>query len=252
MANSWLRRLGYGVMIVILCPIAYFAAAFGLGTIAVTPHPSQNTGERRIDIAVMSNGVHTDIIVPANTPMMDWREHFSPNAAPDPPEDPQYIAVGWGHRGFYLNTPTWAELKLKTALSAILGIGRTVLHVTFLEEMPTGEDVVWVRISPDRYADLVLHIRQSIVVPDEIAASCATASDDPASGLADDCYRAPRVAGHSYFGNDAFFEARGSYNLFYTCNSWTRDGLAAAGLTVPLWSPFADAIMHHLGNGTDQ
>ena len=47
------------------------------------------------------------------------------------------------------------------------------------------------------------------------------------------------VPGHSYAPNDAFYEAKGSYNAFNTCNAWIGEGLRAAGVAASLWTPFS-------------
>lgn len=57
------------------------------------------------------------------------------------------------------------------------------------------------------------------------------------------------IAGAHYGANDAFFEARGHYSLFETCNEWTRRGLAAAGVRVPVWAPFDKALFYQLPSG---
>ena len=45
------------------------------------------------------------------------------------------ISIGWGDKGFYLDTPTWAELKLSTALIAGFGLGNAALHITYYDEI---------------------------------------------------------------------------------------------------------------------
>ena len=55
------------------------------------------------------------------------------------------------------------------------------------------------------------------------------------------------IAGAHYFGrHDAFFEGRGHYSAFNTCNEWTRQALVQAGQPAPLWAPFDVALFHHM------
>jgi uncharacterized protein (TIGR02117 family) len=54
------------------------------------------------------------------------------------------------------------------------------------------------------------------------------------------------VPGAHYGRYDAFFEAEGHYSAFETCNEWTRQALAVAGVRVPLWSPFDRALLFQL------
>ena len=46
-----------------------------------------------------------------------------------------FVGLGWGDKGFYLETPTWADLKTSTALKAVSGYNTTAMHVTFYKEM---------------------------------------------------------------------------------------------------------------------
>jgi len=48
--------------------------------------------------------------------------------------------------------------------------------------------------------------------------------------------------GAAYGLTDAFYEAHGRYNLFYTCNTWANDALAAAGQRHCLWTVFDKGI----------
>ncbi|HBO38902.1 MAG TPA: hypothetical protein DD638_09600, partial [Pasteurellaceae bacterium] len=59
-----------------------------------------------ITIYLLSNGVHTDLVMPSKTEQKDWTSVFAAeNTLGGLPE--QWIAVGWGDKGFYLETPTW-------------------------------------------------------------------------------------------------------------------------------------------------
>lgn len=45
-----------------------------------------------------------------------------------------YLAIGWGDKGFYLNTPTWADLKFSTAFKAAFGLSKPAMHATFYRD----------------------------------------------------------------------------------------------------------------------
>ena len=49
----------------------------------------------------------------------------------------------------------------------------------------------------------------------------------------------------NYGTNDAFYEAKGNYSLFKTCNTWANDGLKSAGLKHALWTPTDYGIFTH-------
>ncbi|MFM7331368.1 MAG: DUF2459 domain-containing protein, partial [Brachymonas sp.] len=46
--------------------------------------------------------------------------------------------MGWGDRNFFLNTPTWDDLTLSTALNATFGLGSAALHINYYKEVPTN------------------------------------------------------------------------------------------------------------------
>ena len=76
-----------------------------------------NAGEGGVVIFVRSNGIHTDLVMPKVNAEADWR----PYANPDDVRDPRwgaanYVAIGYGAREFYLNTPTWGALSIGTAV----------------------------------------------------------------------------------------------------------------------------------------
>jgi uncharacterized protein (TIGR02117 family) len=136
------------------------------------------------------------------------------------------VLVGWGHRDFYLDTPTWEDLTLKTAVRAVLGIGGTAMHITYSSFWFDPESSVILFLSPADYLKLV----------DRIAATVVSDTNG----------RAIPLAAPGYAETDAFYEPKGSYNALYTCNNWAASILAGAGVRVPLWSPFSDAVMDQI------
>jgi uncharacterized protein (TIGR02117 family) len=49
----------------------------------------------------------------------------------------------------------------------------------------------------------------------------------------------------NYNNEDAFYEAKGSYNLFYTCNTWANNALKSCGQKAALWTPSDMGIFYH-------
>jgi len=54
------------------------------------------------------------------------------------------------------------------------------------------------------------------------------------------------IEGAGYGPRDRFYEAHGTYHMFFTCNDWTRDMLDAAGVTTGLWAPMDWGVLYHL------
>lgn len=164
---------------------------------------------------IHSNGVHTDIIFPlAAVP-----ENLLAQLEPMP--NTQYLGIGWGDKGFYLDTPTWAELKASTAVRAMLLTSPTAMHVTHYPGV--GRD----------WHALPVNDRQLAQLHDYLWRSFRTTQ--------------PRtvelIPNASYGNNDRFYEANGSYNGLQTCNEWVNDILKEMGIRTAIWSPFDWGIL---------
>ena len=168
-----------------------------------------------IEAYVLSNGVHTDLVLPVRSAVIDWRALFDPRDAKAPPLDAEFIAIGWGDRDFYLRTPTWADLTLRRAVGALFGANASLLHVTWLSRAQLRQGAYAMPLSDAQYRRLIDHVRASL----------------PAG-------RAIAISGAGYGAEDAFYEALGSYHAFETCNTWTGRGLRVAGVPVSRWTPF--------------
>jgi uncharacterized protein (TIGR02117 family) len=182
-----------------------------------------------VPIGVYSNGVHAELLLPVRAAGIDWRDTFrldafprlDANAAP-----PDVISVGWGHREFYLETPTWADVRPLTALKAVLGLGGSLLHVAYWPPLAEDDASAWTVVPVATYRRLAAYVNAS---------------------LARDSKGRPRwIEGAAYTDNDAFFAAVGDYGPILTCNEWVGRALAAAGVRTGLWTPFPGAILDHL------
>jgi uncharacterized protein (TIGR02117 family) len=63
--------------------------------------------------------------------------------------------------------------------------------------------------------------------------------------------RSKPLLGRGYGPADIFYEARGSYNAYRTCNEWTGEALRAAGVRTGIWTPFSESVMLRLGGGSE-
>ena len=164
--------------------------------------------EPKVDIFILSNGVHTDIVVPVKNDTYDWFKQIKFEHTKAKDSTAKYVAMGWGDRGFYLETPTWADLKVSTALKAATGLSSSALHTTFYKTMKEDAYCKKIQISTLEYQKLILFIHESFKTK---SGSTIKIETDAVYGK-----------------NDIFYEAKGSYSLFYTCNSWANQALKAA------------------------
>ncbi len=169
-----------------------------------------------VTVLVEDNGIHTDLVMPKQVAGVDWRSVFGGEAL----RDARYaafahVAVGWGERRFFVETPTWWDLRPATVIAAGLGSENTVLHVEHIARPVAGEHVRAVVLTPEQYRRLAGFVRASLA-PGEVTAG--------------------------YAGHDAFYPAHGRYDAFNTCNNWTGRALAVAGVRVGRWTPFSATV----------
>lgn len=125
--KKFIKYLLFSLIFIISFVILYFVFEYSLSRYS-TPYSLKN-GE--YEMFVKSNGVHTDIVLPLKSDIINWFDFFSSSDTLSKRDDFSYISIGWGDKGFYLDTPTWADLKVKTAVVAALGLGSTALHITY-------------------------------------------------------------------------------------------------------------------------
>lgn len=191
-----------------------------------TTVPEKPDGQpKTIDAWVFSNGVHTDLVFPARSALKDWNTTFPYSNTLGKDSSFSWIAIGWGDKGFYLNTPEWKDLTFSTAFKAVTGLGETALHVTYYKSLSKNENCRPFKISEGQYQKLIQYVEDGL--------------DRDASGKA--IYI---VTNAQYNQGDAFYEAKGSYSLFHTCNTWSNNGLKAAGLKASKWAAFDKGILY--------
>lgn len=179
-----------------------------------------------IEIFVSSNPVHADVIIPLVSDVYDWRREFSERCFSGETSHASHAAIGWGDRGFFLNTPRWSDLTVGTASQAMLWPSETCLHVRMLSNIRRGDSTRSVRITEQQYRKLIEFISSSF--------------------RRDRQGRPIQIAGASYQSNDAFFEAVGTYHAANTCNSWVGRALKAAGVRVGWFTPLPKTVFLYL------
>jgi uncharacterized protein (TIGR02117 family) len=176
---------------------------------------------RGIRVWLIDNGVHTDLVLPADALGIDWRRI----ARPTDLADPRYggwgwVAIGWGDRRFYLETPEWQDVRPATVLAAAVGSEHTVLHVAYSPEPRAGAHPHAVTLRPEEYRRLAGFVRGSFRIE-----------------------QGRLRHWHGYDAFDAFYDARGHYSAIRTCNAWVGAALRAAGVRVGWWTPFPVTVM---------
>jgi uncharacterized protein (TIGR02117 family) len=203
--------------------IIYIAAAFSLPHISVN-ETSASDGDS-IVVYALSNGVHTDIVLPVKNPKKDWTSLFPKTDFKADSSSFNYIAFGWGDKGFYLNTPEWSDLTVATAFKAVAGLGGCAMHVRYIKTPKESEECVKMTISQDRFEQLVNYINSGFCLEN---GACI------------------KIAHPGYGKHDLFYEATGTYSAFKTCNVWTNGAIRLTGHKVGYWTPFSGGLLQSL------
>jgi uncharacterized protein (TIGR02117 family) len=211
---SWLKRVAIAILAI---PAVYLVAAL-IGAL-IPVNASWTEPDEGITIYVADNGVHADLILPANAQSLDWRPLLPRSHFADVPAEARWVAFGAGERRVYLETPTWGDLTLKTAAIALTG-GERVMHVEWIRA-PTYTARA-IRLTPEQYRRLWAAIRAGFRL--------------------DSDGRPIRIDHPGYGARDAFYEGVGKANAIDTCNQWAASRLRLAGVKGPLWSPFVNGL----------
>lgn len=174
--------------------------------------PTQQT------IYVVNNGWHTGLIVPA-TPFKQRFPTLQNRFA-----SANYFEIGWGDKGFYQAKDITASITLK----AMLGLSGSIMHIVALTDAPSTYQ------PKDTIKPMCLSNTQLEQLNQAISSSLALSEQQDVQPL-----------GPGLYGDSEFFAAVGNYYLLNTCNSWTAQRLASAGL--PIWSRFkltASSVMN--------
>lgn len=212
-----LKIIGLMLLFIIL----YFIAAFGLSYVSSNPDFKQCEKDA-VDIYILTNGVHTDIVCPIRNDYRDWSSFVNPADTKAGDTLVSYAAFGWGDKGFYLDTKTWADLKFTTAFNAMFYLSSSAMHVSFYKNLQENESCRKICINKVSYMKLVNYIDNSFDI--------------------DSLGHSIQIKGASYEDNDSFYEAKGTYSLFNTCNTWANSGLKSADLKAVWWTPFNKGI----------
>jgi uncharacterized protein (TIGR02117 family) len=218
-----IKKLLKYLAIFILSLLTYLLIVTLLSFVSVNEDFAENHQE--IPIYILTNGVHTDVVLPIKNEHYDWSNQLKFEHTKSKDTTYQYVALGWGDKGFYLETPTWADLKASTALKAATGLSSSAMHVTFYKNLKENKSCKKIQISLENYQNLIAFINKSFQIKSRDFLKIETDA--------------------VYGKHDVFYEANGSYSLFYTCNSWANQALKAANQKAALWTISDNGIFRH-------
>lgn len=217
------RRVGKWLGLGLIATVALYFVAVWIGS-SIPRNSDWVEPDEGVTIYIGSNGVHTEIAMPIESETIDWREHFPLEDLRKPDRDYTHVAVSWGEKRFFLETPTWSEVDPFVAIGSLTG-GEALHHAAFYVRPATSDDFRAMRITHEQYATLTKEIITDF---------------PPEEG---------RKTYPGYGSYDVFYDALGSYHIANTCNQWTSDKLAAAGVRTGWWSPLPGGVMKWVPEG---
>jgi uncharacterized protein (TIGR02117 family) len=221
-ALRWTLRIVAGILAL---PLLYLIAAIFLGLVPANVAFRQPT-EGGVVIYIRSNGIHTDIVMPKVNAEADWRPYADPSHVRDANwGQADHVAIGYGARDFYLNTPAWGDLSLSVAFRSMTGGDTTLVHVEHVDRPQRTDWQRPIRLSSEQYRRLAAFIRSSFRTDED---------------------GAPIHVPGGYTDADTFYEGSGGFSMLYNCNAWTGQALRAAGVRMGLWTPFEQSVMWRL------
>nr|WP_298928342.1 TIGR02117 family protein [uncultured Erythrobacter sp.] len=213
----WPKRLaGIAVFILIGIPLLFLMSAW-IGS-SIARNSNWEETQDGVEIFIGSNGIHTEIVMPIDSDVIDWRGQFALGDISSPYRSYTHVAVSWGEKTFFLETQNWSDLTPSVAANAMTG-GSGILHVAWYVRPAPSDDFRPLKISQAEYERLAAQITAQLA-PEETRAT---------------------YAGYSYY--DVFYDAVGTYHLGNTCNQWTSDRLAEAGIRTGSWTPLPGGVM---------
>ena len=210
---------------------ALVALLFVSGT--VVPRPLASHAEASVggesQILLLANPIHTDIALPVDDEVRAAFADLVLSGLPVDMPGVAYLIVGWGGRSFYIETPTWGDIRPLPVLKA-LTIDRSVLHVSVAGPIdPAHHTVRPLVVTPEERKRMIAAIRESFVRDDGVPVA---------------------IPGAAYGADDVFYEAKGAFNAFIGCNTWTAAVLREGGVRTGWWTPLPQLLdlsidLHH-------
>jgi len=207
------------ISIFILIIAAYLILSIIFSIIPVNRDVDSNN---EIDIYIKSNGVHLDIVLPLKNEIKDWTTDIRIDN--EIVHSVNFISFGLGDKEFYINTPEWSDLKLKTTFKAMFLKSSSAIHVDYYKELRTDATCRLISVNTEQFKRLVGFIENSFQ------------KNEHGDFI--------QIQGFQYHTYDCFYEATPPFNLFFTCNSWTNKCLKNAGLKACLWTPYDKGTLY--------
>ncbi len=210
-----MRRLLGAVLLVVVLALVAIAAGILIPRPLLPPAEPHEQDHPRRTVLLLSNPIHTDIALPADPDVLARFSAMAADGLPIGNPAVRWLVIGWGGRSFYVETPTWADLKPLPLLRAFT-LDSSVMHVEATGAIDPAHPAVRVLdLDAEAFEALLGFMHGSFVTH--------------SGGFT--------LAAPGYGFDDRFYEARGWFNALAGCNVWTASALRAAGIRTGFWTP---------------
>jgi uncharacterized protein (TIGR02117 family) len=224
---SLLFLLRWIVMVFVFGLLCYTLFATVSALIPIDAENLSDEEQRDYEVYLLKSGPHTDFLVRVKTDVHDWSIDFPYANNVNPDTALPWLAIGWGDKNFYMNTPTWADLTVRTAVAAATGLGTAGIHASYYYTVPIDRPLVSLQLTRNQYKRLCDYVQRTLM------------ADEQGRRI----MLQPLMAGVN-FDHDRYYDAHGRYSMIHTCNTWINDGLKASGQRACLWTGFAEGIFY--------
>ncbi len=202
-------------LFLILVPLFYGLVSYLL--MLFPSKGSQTNSPKEQKIYILYSSMHTDIVLDLENSNVDWNR-LLPQVVKGRKKG--YLGFGWGDKETYLNTPTWDDLKISTALKALFLNTPSLLHVGYYRD---------IHHYPIKKVDLTQKQFQTL---EQI--------------LKQEFSNNPHYEAKGFGRDDAFYTSNRLYNAIKTCNSWSGDRVREANIRMSYWTPFSFNVLNSL------
>ncbi len=170
-------------------------------------------------IYIYHDTAHTEIMIPVHYFNNTDLKYFSTLLNN---QNYGYLAFSYGDKEFMMKVPTWSDVKLGITLKSLFTNTPGLLRVGHYGGI-NKEDSVKINLSK-----LCLEKLQKSIL------NSFSKKNNKFQRYIDH-YKHPKIF---------YFQAKKSYNLFNTCNTWTGDRLRDAGLKASYLTPFSQQVIY--------
>lgn len=200
--ESFKKTDGVKKAALILCTLLHISCSSKPQVVNPVPGKEEKANQ---SIFITSHSWHTGIVLSAENvheKMSFLFERFG-NAS--------YFEFGWGDQDYYQSRNVTSGIALKAAFWPTDSVTHVIALTSHPSDYFSSIEMVKIDLTASRMSSLNIFLANSFF-------------RDSKGNLK------KTTAGH--YGNSQFYQGRGDYHLFNTCNKWTAKGLRSAGVNI--------------------